>query len=417
MSDDKTILIQNIGQLISFAPLVKAKKFVGITQSDLGAQSNAWVAIRDGKIEMTGSGALPEVFKSYRVIDAKHQLVVPGFIDAHSHPIFAGNRSQEFAQKLAGKTYQEIAAAGGGIQSTVKATRNASKLELAELTRQRLDHALRTGVTTIEAKSGYGLSVEHELKLLEVLNEVRQSRHQHVEVTCLALHAVPFDQTDKKKYIDSIARELLPEIQRRALAKWVDAFVEKGYFEPQDCDSYFARCRELGLNIRIHADEFADSGAASAAARWSAASADHLQMASAQGIRDMAAAGTVAIILPGTSLYSKIPFTNARRFIDAGCAVAVATDFNPGSCLLDNISLAATIAAVHCQLSGAEALAAVTWIAARSLRLEDRKGALVAGYDADLLVMPMHSVDEWIADLGRRNPQLVLCAGEVVHKI
>jgi imidazolonepropionase len=411
MQVSHSFIIDNISELITMAPLQKEQRFTRIVADDLGIIKDAWLEIADGKVAACGSGQPPGQKLGIPRIDAARQIVFPGFIDAHCHPIFAGNRAGEFAQKLAGKTYQQIAAAGGGIQSTVRATRNASTSELLELTQTRLQRFLRHGVTTVEAKSGYGLGLDHELRLLQVLRDAAQSTPQEISVTCLALHAVPFDAASKDQFIDQITNELLPEVKRKGLADWVDAFVETGYFTPADCDKYFTKAKDLGLGIRIHADEFLDSGAAAAAANWQAASADHLQMTSDEGAAAMAAAGVVAILLPGTSLYSKIPYTNAARFKAAGCPIAVATDFNPGSCVLDNISLAATLAAVHCGLSGSEALAAVTWVAARSLRLEHRKGALVPGFDADFSLFALGSADEWIADLGRTLPSAVYRRG------
>jgi imidazolonepropionase len=200
-------------------------------------------------------------------------------------------------------------------------------------------------------------------------------------------------------------------VKSENLADCVDAFIENGYFTADDCKGYLDAAQKLGLNIRLHADEFSDSSAAECAAKYCALSADHLQHASEKGIKAMAGAGVVALLLPGTSLYTSIPYTDSRPFKAAGCPVGLATDFNPGSCPIDNLRLILTIGALHCKLTMAEAIASVTWVPARSLRLEDSKGALTVGRDADILVMPLASCEEFVADLGRTKPRAVFTRG------
>jgi imidazolonepropionase len=326
--------------------------------------------------------------------------------------VFAGNRAKEFCMRLEGKTYQEIAEAGGGIKNSTTATRAATEDELLAGTMTRLNAFLSHGVTTVEVKSGYGLSVDSELKQLRVLRAAAKKTPQHVTVTCLALHAVPPEHKSAASWAAEAAEKLLPQVAREKLADCVDAFVENGYFSVADARPYLDAAKKMGLRVRLHADEFSESGCASLAAEYDAESADHLQFASDAGVRTMAAKGVCAVLLPGTSVYSNIPYTNGRRFIDAGCAVAVATDFNPGSCVADNLPMIATIAALHCKLKPAEAIAGVTYAAAYALRLHDRKGALQPGFDADFLVQPMRTHEEWIADLGRNSPHQVWIKGQ-----
>jgi imidazolonepropionase len=325
--------------------------------------------------------------------------------------LFGGSRADEFNQRLNGATYQEIAARGGGIQSTMKATRAAPEAELLRSAEDRLARMLSLGVTTAEAKTGYGLSVKEELRLLEILQKLKGKCRQHLSVTCLALHAKSPDHPDLKSYVDHCVKELLPALAERRLADAVDAFVEAGYFSVQEVEPYCVKAKELGLAVRLHADEFSDAGAAAAAARFGAASADHLQFAADAALPLMAEHRVTAVVLPGTSLYTKIPFTNARRFADAGVPVAVASDFNPGSCLLDNLPFLATIAAVQCGLRPAEAVAAVTYVPATSLGLGRQKGALAPGFDADLQVHEVASLEEWLADAGRTPPRQILIGG------
>lgn len=402
-------VITNIGSLVTLAPLAKAARTTRIRPEDLGILKGAWLAVKDGKIEASGQGPVDKSFDGYHLVDAAGGLVMPGLVDSHTHAIYAGSRADEFSLRLSGASYQDIAANGGGIQSTRTATRKASDAELLSSLKARLDRMLTLGITTVEVKTGYGLSVPEELRLLRVLKGATAA--QHLEVTCLALHASSPEHPTLSAYVDACVKDLLPIVAREGLAHWVDAFIEDGYFSVKDVEPYARKAKELGLGLRLHADEFSDAGGAAAAADWGATSADHLQFASADGIRKMAERGVVATLLPGTSLYTKLPFTQGRRFADAGVPVAVATDFNPGSCRLDNLAMLASIAAVHGGLTPAETVAGVTFVAASALRLHTRKGALTQGYDADFLVYDLPTLDEWLADFGRTLPRQVWVAG------
>lgn len=407
-------LLSGIGELVTMAPLAAAGRFCRVTEADLGRHRQAWLAVRDGKVEAYGTGLAPFPYTGYEPIDARGALVLPGLVDAHTHPIFAGSRANEFAMRANGATYQDIAAAGGGIRSTMQATRAASDADLLRLLEQRLARALSLGITTLEAKSGYGLSVPEELRMLRILAKARAATPMTLSITCLALHGASPEHATLDAYAVACAKELVPVVARERLADSVDAFIEAGYFSVAACEPYVQAAKAAGLAVRIHADEFSDAGAAAAAARWGAQSADHLQFASAQGVEAMAAAGVTAVILPGTSLYTKIPFTQARRFADAGCPVAIATDFNPGSCQIDNLAMLATVAAVQSSVRPAEALAGVTLVAAHALGLSRSKGALAPGYDADLQIIDLPSAEAWLADFGRTAPRAVWLRGRHV---
>ncbi len=408
-------LIYNLSEAITLQPLVREKRFHSIQDQDLGRISQAHIVIANGRIKHVGTGVIAEEFRKLPAFDAKAGIAIPGLVDAHTHAIFAGSRSHEFCMRLNGATYQEIAAAGGGIQSTVSQTKSADDCHLQELVETRLQRFAEHGVTTLEVKSGYGLSVSEELRHLAILNRVAAQSPQTLAITCLALHAVPKDQPSAKAWSELCARELLPIVARDKLAHAVDAFIEAGYFSVEDCKPFFDSALKLGLGIRIHADEFSDAKAATCAAQYKALSADHLQYAHSDGIKAMAKAGVTALLLPGTSLYTSIPYTNAQPFLEAGCAVGLATDFNPGSCPVDNLRLVMTIGALHCKLSMAQAIAAVTWVPAGSLRLSERKGALGIGMDADIVILPLQSAEEFVADLGRAKPHAVFAQGQQIN--
>ena len=408
----KQILLEGISTLVTMAPLANEARVHSVAQSDLGIVHNAWLAIEAGRVVAVGAGKADGKYSQWARKTLIGKLVVPGLVDAHTHPIFAGSRANEFCMRLNGATYQEIAAAGGGIKSSVTSTRNASNEELLNLLQIRLKKFLRYGVTTVEVKSGYGLNSAEELRMLRILTQSRQLSRQTLSITCLALHAVMPEFKSARAWADTAVKEILPVVAKEKLADAVDAFVEQGYFSPDDVREYLKTAKQLGLAIRLHADEFLDSGAADLAAESGALSADHLQHASAKGVAKMAEAGVVAVLLPGTSLYAKIPYTDSKRFTAAGCGVALATDYNPGSCVVDNLPMIMTLGALHCGLSAAGAVAAVTYVAAKALGLEKSKGALVPGYDADLVIHSMADADEFVADLGRTLPEEVWIKGE-----
>ncbi len=408
-------IIINIGQLITNSPLVEAKKTSQIQKDDLGILEDAWLSIdQNGRVEgygssKSGDAKTPNLNSYQEVIDARGSLVTPGLIDSHTHMVFAGDRSHEFLQKSAGATYQEVAAAGGGIKYTVRETRKASLSELTKSCEVRLQNSLRSGVTSIEIKSGYGLSVHDELKILQAANQAVTP--QHKSMTCLALHDIPEDADSKTSFIREMTEQLLPEVKKQNLADWCDAFVEKGYFEPSDVTPYFEKAKKLGFGIRIHADEFSDSGACQVAADFGAASADHLQHGSDMGIEALKSSGAVATLLPGTSLCSNIKYSNGAHIESLGCPIAIASDFNPGSCQIMNLAKILTISIFSNKVSPWAAFAGVTWVGANSMKIQKSKGALAAGYDADFLIHEHKSLPEWLSSWGEFLPRSVWVQG------
>ncbi len=409
-------VLTNINQLITLSPLAKEKRWTKIQESDLGIYENAWLAWENGKILEYGTGDVPKKFSSFETTSANHQLVFPGFIDSHTHPLFGGDRSQEFMMKLNGATYQEIAQAGGGIQSSVQSTRNATDDHLISLTHTRLQKMLQKGVTTIECKTGYGLNAQEELRHVKILNQVKKQFPGHLYITCLPLHAKGPEFDSIKNYVLHLQKELLPQLNSKA--EWhvdaVDAFIENGYFLPENVENFFKEVKNKKIDIRLHADEFSDSGAAQLAADLKAKSADHLQYASDEGVRLMGEKGVVATFLPGTSLYSKIPYTQAKKFREANCPLAIASDFNPGSCHFWDLSLLAIIATLYCGMTPTEAISGITWIPAKSLSLETSKGCIYPQYDADFVLWPYKNFGQWLMDFGQEKPEKIWIRGQLI---
>ncbi len=409
------ILITNCSELVTLEPLASQNKLTAISDDDLGIITDAWMLIEDGKVLDFGTMfEAPEKSSDMKVIDVENHLVTPGLVDSHTHPLFAGDRAHEFVMRLEGRTYQEIAEAGGGIKASVIGSREYENEALEQLCLERLNKFLHWGVTTVETKTGYGLSAEEELRHLEILGEVQRKAKQSTYRTCLALHAIAPEFDNAKAYIDSLGGDFLSKIAEKHLAEAVDVFIEEGYFSVDDVNSFMEEAKKLGFDVRVHADEFSDARGAEAAAKWGAKSADHLQYASQVGIKAMAEAGVVATLLPGTSLYTNIPYTKAKAFLDANCPVAVATDFNPGSCRIDNLAFIATLAALHCGMTRSQAFAAVTYVAASALGMSSAKGALDKDHDADFIIHRSGNLNEWFADLGQNRPKEVWIKGKKV---
>jgi imidazolonepropionase len=377
-----------------------------------GAVENGALAIRDGRIAWVGAASELPHRDAGEVIDGAGGWLTPGLIDCHTHLVFAGDRSGEFEQRLQGVSYEEIARAGGGIARTVEATRAASHAELHDAAARRLACLLAEGVTTIEIKSGYGLDRATEVRTLEVARGLGASHPVDVRTTFLGAHALPREfGADRAGYLDLVCTQVLPEVAGRGLADAVDAFCEGIAFTPGEVAQVFQAARALGLPVKLHADQLSDLGGAALAARFGALSADHLEYASEEGIRAMAAAGTVAVLLPG-AFYTlrerqKPPVELFRRH---GVPMALATDCNPGSSPIVSILAILNLACTLFGLTPEEALAGVTRHAARALGLGDR-GTLAVGKRADLALWRIHRPAELSYWFGFARPDLVLRDG------
>ena len=354
-----------------------------------GAVMEGAVAVRGGRIFFAGPeselvlGSPPGA-----EIDGEGRWVTPGLVDCHTHLVFGGDRAQEFERRLGGATYEEIAREGGGILSTVKATRAATLQELMDTAEARLLHLARRGVTTVEIKSGYGLDTDTELRMLQAARELGDLTGIRVRTTLLGAHALPPEYTDRRDdYVALVAETMVPEAARLGLADAVDAFCEGIAFTPQECARVFDAAHAAGLAVRLHADQLSDLGGAALAARYGARSADHLEHTSEEGVAAMAGAGTAAVLLPGAAHFLRDPTVPpVDAFRRHGVPMAVATDLNPGSSpLLDPLG-ALSLACVLFRLTPEEALAGMTRVAARVLDLEGEVGVLAPGAAADLVI-------------------------------
>lgn len=359
---------------------------------------DAALAWRDGTIRWVGPAAqLPGEYRSDPVEDAGGAVVVPGLIDCHTHLAFGGWRADEFVRRIEGATYLELARAGGGIRSTVRATRAASTAALVARCESHLAEMVALGVTGVEAKSGYGLDLEHELRLLEVYADLAGRSAVRVVPTLLGAHAIPPEFDGRRDgYLDLVVERMIPAAAERGLARFCDVFVEAGAFSREEARRVLEAGQARGLGAKLHADQLSSGGGGELAGALGAVSADHLEHVSPAGIDALARAGVVAVSLPIASLFLGQPPLPARRLIDAGVAVSVATDFNPGSAPSYHLPLALTLACTLQRMTPAEALKGATVFAARAAGLEAVAGSLEPGKSADFAQLGAESVDHWL---------------------
>jgi imidazolonepropionase len=391
---------------------------IGARQRDAGARQRAIVAARQGTIVFVGSetdwardGTLTA---DARVVDAAKGAVVPGFVDPHTHIVFAGDRRGELRRRLEGATYAQIASAGGGIVSSVRATREASAERLASDTRSRLDEMLRCGTTTCEAKSGYGLTTESELKALRVIRGLAAEHPIDISPTFMAAHETPIEYRDRHRaYVELILDEMIPAVAGERLAEWCDVFCETGVFTPDESREILSAARDAGMKLRIHADELASSGGSRVAADLGVRSADHLIFVDDEGARRLAAAGVVATLLPIAAFYLKLGrFAPARMLIERGVAVALATDVNPGGGFSPSMAFAMTLACFGMGLTFEEALVAATINAACSLDRQDCAGSLEPGKQMDAVIVAGPAID--LIRVGAETIRAVIKKGRLV---
>jgi imidazolonepropionase len=382
------VAIVNIGQLVTLAGPERAR--VGGELRELGLIENAAMLVEDGCIRAAGTYAeLRSIIPAKAtVIDAQGCCVTPGFVDAHTHLIFAGNRATEFEQRISGATYQQIAGSGGGILRTVALTRAASEDELLAVGRKHRDWMLRSGTTTIEAKSGYGLDHATELKMLRVLKRLGEEGPATIVPTLLAAHTVPPEFAGRRaEYVRWIAEELIPEVATVGLAQFCDAFCDDHAFTVDETRTVLTAARRHGLRLRVHAEQFRPGTGAALAAELGAATADHLEMATEDSLRELRTAGVQPVLLPGSVFaLGRTNYPPARLMAELGLAIVVATDFNPGSSPIASMPFVMSLACLQMGLSPAESLTAATINAAWSLGFGNSRGSLETGKQADFLI-------------------------------
>lgn len=382
------LLIVNASELVTVAG-GSQKPVTGRQMRELGIVRNGGLAVKDGKIVAVGKTAeVTKAFKAENIINANGKTVLPGFVDPHTHMIFAGSREDEFQMRIEGASYMEILSAGGGILKTVRETRRASAEKLVELGIETLNVMLEHGTTTAEAKSGYGLTTKDELKILQVIQRVNQLHAVDVVPTFMGAHALPPEfQGSTQAYVDLVVNEMIPRIAEKSLAEFCDVFCEKGVFGLEQSRRILAVGRNCGLKLKVHADEMSPLGGAELAADFGAASADHLLFASDEGIEAMAEKGVVAVLLPAAafSLMSG-HYADARVMINRGVAVALGTDLNP-SCFAENQQLVVAFACHLMRLTPAEAIIAATINAAHAICRAGEIGSLEVGKKADVIVL------------------------------
>ncbi len=413
--ESKTLAIVNCSQVVTLAG--PARPRVGAELRDLSIIERGALFVRDGLIASVGTSTQIEarIEADTLIIDAGGRVVLPGFVDAHTHPVFGGTRAGEFEERAAGATYQEIAARGGGIQSTVNQTRAASLEELVSAGRRYAEWFLRGGTTTVEAKSGYGLSLEDERKILKAIKRLDEETPLRYVPTFLGAHTIPKEYAARRnQYIDLIIDEMLPRVAQEKLAEFADVFCEENVFTGDESWKILSAARCHGLGLRMHADQLSLSGGAKLAAELGTITADHLEHTDAQGIAALKSAGVQPVLLPG-SVYAlgSSRYPPAREMIDAGLAVVLATDFNPGSSPTPSMPMILSLASTHMKMTPAESITAATINAAYSLNRGAKLGSLEPGKMADIGIHDCSDYRELAYFFGIEHAWRVYTAGEL----
>ena len=406
------LLLTNIGMLAT--PLGKGPKS-GSEQGEIQILKDAWVLCEDGVIAQVGTGPAPAAADA-QAVDAQGSLVTPGLVDAHTHLIFGGWRQNELGLKLHGKTYLEIQNAGGGIQSTTNATRKATEEELTAKAAKALDEMMSFGVTTCEAKSGYGLALEHELKQLRAIRRLNDRHAMDIVPTFMGAHLVPAEyKQNREEYIRLVCEEMMPAVKEQGIAKFCDVFCEADTFTVEEARRVLEAGLKNGLRPKIHADEIEAIGGSQLAGEIGAISAEHLIVCPPEGIASMARGGVIACLLPATSFNLGSTFAPARDMVTAGVPVAMATDFNPGSCPCLNLQFVINLGCLKYKLTPEEVLTAVTLNGAAAIDMADKVGSVEPGKQADLVIWDAPDLDYICYRVGSNLTRHVIKKGAVVR--
>jgi len=376
------IKLYNIGQLVSYNTM----------KNNMELLEGVEILVKNGIIEDIGNS----LNAADMSIDCNNMLVSPGFVDPHTHPVFYRNRCEEFIMRTGGETYEQIAAKGGGIKKSVKDLRNTNEEELYNLVKNRMDRFLAFGTTTVECKSGYGLDIESELKSLKVIRDVNQIHEIDMVATFMGAHDFPEEfNNERDKYVDLICDEMIPEVAKQGVAVFNDVFCEKNYFNLKQAERILEVGKEYGLYPRLHADEFHDLGGAKLAANVNCISADHLMEISDEGVFELSKNKVIATLLPGTTFFlGKSKYAPFNKLKNAGVDVALATDYNSGSCSIQSMPFIISLACIYFNMSVLDAFKATTYISARTLMLEDKIGSIEKGKNADIIIWNVDNINE-----------------------
>ncbi len=409
------LILTDINELVTCKGTAPKK---GAAMGDAGIIKDGCVVIVDGRI--ISAGPMDEIIhefnpNDFRIVDCSHNAVIPGFVDSHTHFIFAGSRQDEFIMRMSGASYMDIMDSGGGISSSVAKTRLTGLDELIKMGMQRADSMISFGVTTVEGKSGYGLDLNTEIKQLKAMKAIDEKHPIDVVPTFLGAHAVPGEFSgNKNNYLEFLINEVLPVVKSENLAEFVDIYCEKGVFDIRQSEYYLRQAEDMGFRLKLHADETFGSGGAELAARLGAVSADHLLMSSRKGLENMIDKGVIATLLPATAFCLKEKFADARYIIDSGGAVALATDYNPGSCFTNSIPLVIALSAIKMNMSMEEIVNALTINGACAVGLQDETGSIEAGKRADILILECPEISFLAYNTGINQVQKVIKNGKVV---
>ncbi|MBA4405942.1 imidazolonepropionase [bacterium] len=385
--------------------------------SEIGLLSGHSILVEDGIIkDLIPESSLSKI-NAEKTIDLKNLILLPGLIECHTHAAYAGSRANEFLMRLKGSTYEEISKAGGGITSTMHAVRNSSFEELVKLLKPRVDHFISQGVTTLEIKSGYGLSYYDEIKLLQVINHFKTHSAIDIVPTFLGAHTYPPEyKNDHKQYLDLIINELLPYIIKNKLAEHVDAFCEKTAFSSDEVEKIFTKAKKLGYKLKLHTEQFNNVGGLDVALRLKALSVDHLEVISKDDIPKLSKSETVAVLLPGVSFFLDYDYAPARMLIENNAIVALATDFNPGSSHIPNLHLIMQLAALKMKMSVEEIISSVTINAAKALDVSEKVGSIEIGKQADFAVFNAKDFSEIIYNIGINLNRYTIKKGKIIYQ-
>lgn len=409
-------LLKNPAQIVTVD--TKGKNYKrGKDHNDIGVLTGKSVEIEDNKIKGFIDTEKVDDSKYEEIIDLTGKIILPGLVDCHTHTPFAGSRANEFKMKLAGTGYEDIAKAGGGINATVQAVRKSSFDELVEIVKPRVDYFISLGVTTIEMKSGYGLSYYDEIKLLQVVKHLNKIYEIDIIPTFLGAHTFPPEyKNDHEKYLNILSDELLPYVAENKLAKFCDGFCETTAFSPEQLDKILGKASDLGLKIKLHSEQFNLIGGLDVAIKNNAVSVDHLEVAGEPEVEKIAATETVVVLLPGVSFFLDYGFAPARKLIDGNAIVALSTDYNPGSSHIANLNLIMSLAAIKMNMTIEETISAVTINAAKAVDMQNEVGSIEVGKNADFAIFNTTEYADIVYQVGKNLNVMTIKNGKVIYE-